>query len=126
MARTIINLEPQFLDLVLYAGDGLSFSLAVTDAADAPINLTGTMLAQIRINRLDPGSPVDVFAVDLTQAALGIARLSLTGDQTQALSDSTPPTEKFAGEWDLEWTPLGAEPITLCQGKIESVPDVSH
>ncbi len=126
MARSVINLEPQILDLTLYAGDGLNFSLVVTDTLNAAIPLTGTMRAHVRVNRLDPDPPVEVFEIDLTQSAAGIARLSLTGMQTQALSDSTPPTEKFTGEWDAEWTPTAGQPITLCQGKVECMPDVSH
>ena len=126
MARTLIDLEPQFLDLVLYAGDGLNFGLAVTDVNNEPITLNGSMMAQIRLTRQSPDPPLQTFAVDLAQAAEGIAVLSLTGVQTQSLSDGALPTEKFQGEWDLQWTPTGAQPITLCQGKVECLPDVTH
>lgn len=126
MARSLIDLEPQYLDLIAYSGDGLSFSLAVTDDAAAPVNLTGTMIAQVRVTRLTPDPPLTTFAVDLTQAVDGIAVLSLTGEQTDTLSNGTPPSEKFEGEWDLQWTATGKEPVTLVQGKIEVLPDVSH
>lgn len=126
MPSSKINLTPEVLDLTLYAGDGFSFSLAVTDASADPIPLTGDMLAQIRVTRLETNPPATTFLINQDQATQGIVTLSLTGIQTQALSDGTPPTEKFVGEWDIQWTPINAQPITLCQGKVECLPDVSR
>lgn len=122
MAKQKITYEPQVLDLTLYAGDGTSFTITVTDPALEPVNLTGTMIAQIRTAResVDPASAD--FEIDLTDAADGIAVLKLTGEQTHALISP----EKFVGVWDLQWTPVGEEPITLCQGAVECLPDVSH
>ena len=120
-AKTI-TYDPQVLDLVLYAGDGTNFRLVVTDSANAPVPLTGAMIAQIRVDRSSPDPPLTSFNIDLDQAAEGIATLTLTGEQTQDLADG----QKFAGVWDLEWTPLDEEPVTLCQGKVECNPDVSH
>lgn len=122
MAKQTITYDPQILNLVLYAGDGTNFSLTVTDAAGAPVDLTGTMLAQIRVDRESPDPPSAVFDIDLTRHAEGIAVLKLTGDQTQALAI----VEKFDGVWDLEWTPAGEEPMTLCQGTVGCLPDVSR
>jgi hypothetical protein len=122
MAKQKITYEPQILDLVLYAGDGTSFSLTVTDPDGVPINLTGSMIAQIRTARETVDPPSAEFTIDLTDAALGIAVLELTGAETHALI--TP--EKFEGVWDIQWTPSGGEPMTLCQGKVECYPDVSH
>lgn len=122
MAKQTISYVPQTLDLVLYAGDGTSFSLTVTDPDQVPINLTGTMIAQIRTEREAVDPPSAEFTIDLTDAALGVAALELTGVQTHSLI--TP--EKFVGVWDVQWTPDGGEPMTLCQGKVECFPDVSH
>lgn len=119
MAKQSIVYDPQVLDLTLYAGDGTNFRLVVTDAAGAPVPLTGEMIAQIRLARDSSDPPVTSFVIDLTQSAEGIASLSLTGQQTQLLG-------KFSGVWDLQWTPAGEEPSTLCQGKVECVPDVSR
>lgn len=119
MAKQTITYDPQVLDLILYAGDGASFRLVVTQVGGAPVDLTGTMLAQVRPTRESVDTPDAIFDVDLTEAVDGIAVLSLTGDQTQALG-------KYTGVWDLEWTPTGQEPVTLCQGKLECLPDVSH
>jgi len=122
MAKQTITYEPQVLDLVLYAGDGVNFRLVVTDPVGAPLDLTGTMLAQIRSKRDEVDPPDAVFNIDLTQHAEGIATLTLTGDQTQSLA----PTAKYSGEWDLQWTATDAEPVTLCQGKVECNVDVSR
>ncbi len=123
MAKQTINYSPQVLDLVLYAGDGISFSLTVTDSDSVPINLTGTMLAQIRTERDSMDPPSAQFDIDLDDAENGIAILRLTGDETQALVVGE---EKFVGVWDLQWTASGDEPMTLCQGKVECAPDVSR
>lgn len=119
MAKQSITYDPQVLDLGLYAGDGTSFRLVVTDAAGAPVNLTGSMIAQIRTARDSQDPPVTSFNIDLSQSVEGIAGLKLTGDQTQMLG-------KFSGVWDLQWTPIDTEPVTLCQGKVECILDVSH
>jgi hypothetical protein len=120
--KQTITYEPQVLDLVLYAGDGANFRLVVTDPAGVPMNLTGSMKAQIREGRDTSDQMKASFTVDLTGAATGIAILSLTGAQTQALA----PSDKFVGVWDLEWTATGKQPLTLCQGKVECLQDVSR
>lgn len=122
MAKQSITYEPQVLDLIFYAGDGVNFRLVVTDSLAAPIDLTGSMLAQVRSKRDEPDPPDAVFAVDLSLHAEGIAILSLTGEETQALA----PITKYTGEWDLQWTATGEEPVTICQGKVECNPDVSR
>lgn len=119
-----IDLTPQELDLVLYAGDGVRFPLVVTDNEDppGPVNLTGTIKAQIRIKHNDT-TPAATFDVDMTNAATGTAILTLTGAHTQALVTSD---KKFKGIWDVEWTPSGGQPRTLLQGKVECDPDATR
>ena len=121
-----INVQPQILDLFLYSGDGFKVRLTCKDAANAPIDVTGGVTAQIRLDRLHPTDPPIVdFAVDLVDAYLGVVKLSLTGDQTQDLTDGSA-GGKFAGVWDVEWDSAGDEPRTLCQGKVECVADVTR
>ena|SRR5215204_2372385 len=119
---TKIDLSPKVLDLVLYAGDGVNFRLSITDKDDEIVPLTGEMEAQIRIKRLDADPPLGEFTIDLSDFEDGVALLSLTGAETQALA----PLKKFVGVWDLQWTPEGQEPRTLCQGKVECFNDVSR
>lgn len=121
-----INLQPEVLDLSLYAGDGVTLPMTCVTAAGAPIDLSGAIDAQIRVERLD--APIIVtFSVNTTDAYKGKIVLSLTGEDTKALMDD-PSTKqgKFVGVWDVQWTPAGSEPRTICQGKVECVADVSR
>jgi hypothetical protein len=117
-----IDLTPQELDLVLYAGDGVRFPLVVTDSNDDPVNLTGTIKAQIRQKHSDTVEKA-AFGVDMTDAATGTVILTLLGTATQALVTGD---KKFKGIWDIEWTPSGAQPRTLLQGKVECDPDATR
>jgi hypothetical protein len=122
-----IALQPQVLDLMLYAGDGVEFRLICTDSDQAPVPITGTVEAQIRVDRTAPDDPVVEFASDLSDSGQGIIVLSLTGDQTQQLLAHPSSTKgKFSGVWDVQWTPTGEEARTLCQGKVECVADVTR
>ena len=121
-----IDLQPQILDLILYAGDGVSFRLICTDKAGAPVDVTGSVEAHIRLNRNKDEQPIVEFASSLVDAYQGIVVLSLTGAQTQALVDHSSASEDtFTGVWDVEWEPEGSEPRTLCQGKVECNADVT-
>jgi hypothetical protein len=119
-----INLSPQVLDLVFYAGDGANFRLVVTDTNGDPVPLSGAMEAQIRLVRGASDPPNAEFDIDLSQAGNGIALMSLTGAQTQELC--APDNKKFVGVWDVQWTPTASQPRTLVQGKVECNPDVSR
>lgn len=125
--QRVINVQPQTLDLALYAGDGLSFRLICKDKNNAPVDITGEVTAQIRKTRTAADPPIVEFAVSLVDAYLGIVALSLTGDQTTELSEhSSSKAGKFTGVWDIEWDPADSEPRTLCQGNVECVSDVSR
>ena len=123
-----INLQPQVLDLLLYSGDGFACKLSCKNSAGAPVDLTGAVTAQIRLDRLNPEDPPIVsFSVNLTDAYLGIVTLALSGDQTQELTDHpSAKNGKFNGVWDVQWSPAESEPRTICQGKAECVADVTR
>jgi hypothetical protein len=122
-----ISVQPEVLDLSLYAGDGFSFKLTCTDDADAPINITGVVKAQIRLGRDTGATILTEFVTDLTGHAQGTIIFSLSGSQTQALGDHPSASAgTFKGVWDAQWTPLGAEPRTICQGKVECLFDVTR
>ena len=122
-----INLQPGILDLILYAGDGISFKMICTSEDGSPIDITGEVRAQIRHERISPDPPIALFSVNTIDAILGIIVLSLTGEQTAKLSqDPSSKSGNFVGVWDVEWTPSGAEPKTLCQGKVECGSDVTR
>lgn len=123
MPKQKISFQPQTLDLFLYAGDGNEFRLTVTDSSGVTIPLTGTMRAQIRTTPEAPDPPDAIFDIDLSEGANGIANLKLPSDQTDGLVSAT---NVYSGVWDLEWTATGEEPLTICQGKVECVRDVTH
>lgn len=126
-----LSIQPPVLDLSFYAGDGIAFKLICNDDADppAPVDVSGTVVAQVRLDRAAADPPIVEFSSDLTDADQGIILLSLTGEETQPLvthESVKPGSGKFNGVWDLEWTAAGSEPRTLCQGKVECLADVSR
>lgn len=125
MAQSPISLQPQSQDLKLYGGDGVALRLLVTNTLGVAIDLTGEILAEIRQSRVNP-SVAATFAADLTDAADGIAVITLAGVDTAALHGDTTPVERFTGVWDVQWTPQGDEPVTIIQGNVESLLDVSR
>lgn len=122
-----IDLKPQVLDLSLYAGDGVEFRLICTDGTGDPLNVSGDVTAQIRVNRDTASEPIAEFDTNLVEADQGIVVLSLTGADTQDLIDD-PSTNKgkFQGVWDVQWSPSGGQPRTLVQGKVECLADVTR
>jgi hypothetical protein len=120
-----ISLVPETQDLKLYAGDGVELLISVSIGVD-PVELTGTIAAQIRSSRADSEILAE-FGVDITDADNGLATLNLSGDQSRALHGyPDTPLEKFTGVWDVQWTPAGGEPETLVQGSVESNLDVTR
>jgi hypothetical protein len=117
-----IDLTPDELDLVLYAGDGVRLPLAITDSNTDPVNITGTVRAQIRANYAAL-TPIATWAVDMSDAANGNLVLTLDGTDTQLLVTLG---KKFKGVWDVEWTPSGGQPRTLLRGKVECDPDATR
>lgn len=125
MAGQTLNFRPSILNLLLYAGDGFSIRLVVKDEAGTPVDISGTVTAQIRVDRLHPtDSPLASFTISLVDAYLGIIGLTLTGAQTLNLPLNT--DDKFVGVWDVQWTPVDKQPRTLIQGIVECVPDVTR
>lgn len=123
MASKQINLVPESVDLYLYAGDGVDIPITVADGAGAPVDLSGAVSAQIRETKLTVDPPIAVFSVNAVDAYLGKVILSLTGEQTTELLGET---GRFVGVWDVQWTPSGLQPRTLCQGRVECVLDVTR
>jgi hypothetical protein len=121
-----IDQSPKKVDLVLYSGDGIKFNLVFTNGDGQALDVHGDEFkSQIRVRRDDADSLVD-FTIDATtQGADGIVIVSLDGTDTSTLTESG---KDFSGFWDFEWTPsgAGAQPRTVCQGKVECGLDVSR
>lgn len=117
-----LSLIPDALDLALYAGDGVSIRLTVTDNADATLPVDGEITAQIRRTKSDVEVMAE-FGADLSSGDTGIIFLSLTGEQTASLITDKP---VFKGVWDVQWKKTDGEPTTLVQGKVECDADVTR
>lgn len=117
-----IDLRPTTLDLELYAGDGVSFLLTITNNTGEALPVGGEITAQIRKERLDTVTQAE-FSVDLTDAADGNVTVSLSGEQTAALIVDEP---TFSGVWDIQWIAEGAQPRTLVQGQVNCYADVTR
>jgi hypothetical protein len=124
MSKTAkIDLLPDRLDLALYAGDGATIQLQITDADGNSLDVSGEIKGQIRQQRTDTDALAD-WTVDMTNAPDGFVMISLTGDQTASLM--TVNGNQFKGAWDVQWTPENVEPVTLLQGNVTCDEDVTR
>ena len=89
-----LEIIPGALALRIYRGDDIGFKITLQQSGspiDAP---TSGWSAQIRA-RANPDSPVlATFAIDASEAADGVLRLSLTGSETLALPKKA--------QWDIQ------------------------
>jgi len=123
MKTSQVSVVPQRVDLVLYAGDGVTLRLTAVDAETGDIlDLTGEIAAQVKANRNDPEA-LTAFTVNTDQAANGLLDLSLSGEQTAAL---TTDEARFKGAWDVQWIAEGEQPRTLVQGSVTCDLDVTR
>lgn len=121
MAKKKIDRNPETLDLALYAGDGVSIRLGVTDNSGDPVTVAGELKAQIRESRGAVAVAAEFTATP--EAETGSVIISLTGAQTQSLITDG---ENFSGVWDIQWQPPNAEPITLTAGTVTCNADVTR
>lgn len=91
--------EPATYNLVIYQGDTFEedFTFETEGATPTPIDVTGYVFrAQIRRRAADDDALAD-FTADIVDGPAGIVQLSLTSEETAALSPGR-------AVWDLEWT----------------------
>lgn len=123
MKTAQVSVVPQRVDLVIYAGDGVTLRLTAVQAETGDIlDLAGEIAAQVKANRSDPDA-ITEFTVNTDQAAEGILDLSLSGEQTAALTMDEP---RFKGAWDVQWIAEGEQPRTLVQGSLTCDLDVTR
>lgn len=118
-AAPTTDLTPQQRNLVLYAGDGAKLELTINNSeTNTPENVTGEVKAEIKATKADATAAAS-FTADMAGAATGNVTLHLASADSQGLGD-------FKGFWDCQWTPTGGDPITLYQGKVTVVQDVTR
>ena len=155
MTVTTLDFRPAELNLVLYGGDGVEFTLEFTTDG-VPVDVSGTWVAHVKATR-DTDETIIEFATNTALAATeGKVVLSLTGDQTMQLVSPTdedpdpPPTTptpraagagftgptgwaspalgytQFSGVWDVQWTTAGGFTRTVYAGAVTCTVDVTR
>jgi hypothetical protein len=119
---TVVSFIPERSNLNLYAGDPATLRVAITDPGGSPQALDGTIAAHIKEHRTDE-DPLANFDVDDSDAANGVVLLGLSAEQTSELLNGS---GSFNGEWDCQWFPTSGEPLTLIQGRVSCVRDVTR
>lgn len=123
MRPTVSNL-PLRRDIALYGGDGVEILLRVRykqDGSPYPLD-GGDVASHIRARATDP-EPLAEWTIDASEAAGGLIELALSGAQTRELLNGH---EAFLGVWDVSFDPHGAEPLTLVQGNLSCLSDVTR
>lgn len=121
MAKNRINRVPDSLDLALYAGDGVSIRLGLTDSSGDALTISGEMKAQIRQTKT-AGEVAAEFTTTPDPATSSVV-ISLTGVQTAGLVENE---VAFKGVWDIQWVPEDGQPVTLIQGEVTCDADVTR
>jgi hypothetical protein len=117
-----IDMTPDSLDLLLYAGDGGDFQVYFVDVSNVPINVFGwSFSAQIRKSRTSPEHRT--LTVDLGDAHNGVITILIPKEVTRDLAND---------EWNTEWvwdlqsiTPGRKDPTTILQGSVVCSQDVT-
>ena len=110
---------PPTLDLSLYAGDDVTLTLTVTDKFGNPVDLTGTLEAQIRKAHAQP--VIQSFEVNTVTPASGVCYLTLTNVQTEALG-----LDGGRHTWDLQLTDDNDLISSVCKGQVSTTLDITH
>jgi hypothetical protein len=109
---------PAKQDIRIMRGDTEVFNIALTDSANAPINLTGDVFtSQIRYNR-DDSSIAATFTCVVTDAAAGLVTLTLSPVSSALLNAGV-------AYWDLQRNDSGVI-TTLVAGKCTILADVTR
>src|SRR5438105_1329483 len=108
MILATIGGEPDRIDLEVYPGDPVDFTIPVLDATGAAESALGwAVAAQVRAS---PAAAL-LHAFTVAAAAGGI-RVSATADETAAWSD----WPVSVARWDLRVTPPGGDPALIVAG----------
>lgn len=123
MAKSKIDLTPDTLDLVLYAGDNGDFQIKFQDTDENPVDVSAwEWESQIR-NLREATDEIDL-TVDNSDGVDGIIIVRIPGMVTANLATSAYGDKSY---WDIQATPPGlSDPITMLQGTVTCKKDVSR
>lgn len=117
-----VDLTPDTLDLVFYAGDSGDFQMEFIDTSGNLIDVSGfTWNAQIR--NIRTSDSLISLAIDTSSASSGLLTVNIPGTVTRMIAQKT--WDKVS-QWDIQGTISGADPITVLQGTITSTMDVTR
>jgi hypothetical protein len=106
---------PVEVDISMYQGDDLTFTVTVTNPDSSPADLTGaTFLSQIRLTPQTPNPPLAIIATSVTTNVVSCHIAS---------ADSTKVT---VAVWDLQMTSSAGMVTTLVGGSLTCAPQVSE
>lgn len=117
-----MDLTPDSLDLVLYAGDRGDFQIDFIDDNSIPINVSSWVwTAQIRKSR-ESSTHIDL-TIDVTKAVQGSIIVNIPKEVTRSLGDNT--WDKTS-QWDIQCVTGGGDPLTVLQGTVSCNMDVTR
>jgi hypothetical protein len=117
-----MDVTPDVLDLVLYAGDVGDFEISFVDDLGSPVSVNQyTWSAQIRKSR---GSTQYIdLPIDSTQASSGILIIGLPSAITSTLGENL---WNRNSQWDLQCTDIANRSVTVLQGSVYCSQDVTR
>jgi len=114
-----LDCRPPDLTLKLYAGDDTTIQLTVLDQYQAPVDLTGDVVAQVRRHQTDEAVVCEP-AVSNPDGPAGVVWITFTLADTNALLD-----DGGHHVWDLQHHgPNGTE--TIATGAVRTDPDITR
>lgn len=117
-----MDLTPDSLDLVFYAGDIGDFQISFVDAINAPIDISSyTWVSQIRTSRTS-NDPI-VLTIDTSLANVGLITVNVPATTTRILASDPMNTIR---QWDIRCSLSGGSQITILQGTVTCSQDVTR
>jgi hypothetical protein len=118
-----IDMTPDSLDILLYAGDGGDFQVIFVDSMNEPIDVMSWVFhAQIRKSRTSTGHMN--LTVDMGDSHNGIITILIPKEVTRDLAKDAWNTDWV---WDLQSeTPRRKDPTTILQGAVLCSQDVTR
>lgn len=119
---TQVDLTPDTLDLVLYAGDVGDFQLDFIGDNGVAMDMTPwTFKAQIKKSR---GSSQSInLPIDMSKATFGMIIVRLPAAITRTLGQDL---WNRNSQWDLQCQSIISDPITVLQGNVYCSKDVTQ
>ena len=120
---TKVDLTPDSLDLVLYAGDKGDFQVSFVDNLNASIDVTAWALkAQIRKSRTS--TTFIELTIDKSASSIGLITILISGETARDIANDI---GNKTYQWDLQSIlPGNTDPSTMLQGSVYCNMDVTR